>query len=505
MYRSKFLDSWNEKQFELLVFLNSDKNNSRTKEECAVSLDVSSKTLQKIVNSLEELSEKTNFFELTTTNNHLSLNIRSNRSLDSIFYELLTTSIKHDIIFSLFEFGEINYTKLEMNIGVSHSTLYRKIDEVNALIEPFNIQITKKNLHGSELQIRRFLIDYFSSNIPFKVTFEKLLTKKIQESIDFFEKTFNVKLAAGSRIRLILYLTIVKKRYDIDTVSNDLLHQYPYFENNSDRISQLKFFSNFKYSHIESQITTFLDEFFKKFDIKPHTPENILFLLFLMGEDIFKIDDQPFKELVSIQEKNDSLINNIIKNIITVMLDNHIINDYDTDLIDRIALYLRIICWEQEIYVGEVYSKFDINFEELLNTRKLKPIKDFILNFFTTYYPKFSSSDVQDKKFISDLVLIFIYAANNSNPLYTIGVEISGEPMYRIFAEKQLINYVNSFAYIQAEVFDKNKHYNLIISNIDDDEVNNRADDIYLVDHRYTTADLTNIEKFINENYVNFT
>lgn len=499
MFRNQFLDSWDEKTFSLLLFLNEHGTVS-TKEACSKALGISPKTLTKAYDSLTEVATDTGFFELSSTHNQLQLNIYNDYNLTNIFYYLLQRSIKHTIVADLFRTNAINNVDLEETLGLSHATLYRKIDELNDLFSDFKLKASNKGLIGPELQIRHFYIDYLVTAFPYNAIFNNFYNENLDIASKKFEELFNTQLDIDSHVKLISYLSIIKKRYDIGAVPNDLEKQYPFFENTLNYNAQIKFLEDFRNSSLAIDFDEYMNFVGDLFEINLSKSESELFLLFVMGHNIFRTASKQFNQIKTLQTKSGSPLENIINEIQDKLHAFNIIDENNFILKNEITNYLTIICWNQAIFYGGVYMYSDLSFNQLLNFKKFKDIRKYITHFFIDEYPEFKSQELQNQRFIVNLLLIFLYSANNSSLSYQIGVVIKGDIMYRQLIQKQVINRINSLEYTYAEAFDSRKKYDLVISNVDLPLLRGNGADFYLLNNQFTHNDFNLLEQKIIKN-----
>ncbi|MGR3741234.1 helix-turn-helix domain-containing protein [Companilactobacillus sp. DQM5] len=499
MYRNKFLDSWDEKKFELLLYLNSHNNNC-TKEACYTYLGITPKTLFKICQSLDDVSKETDFFTLDITQNRLLLKINDQKNLSNIFFYFLSKSTNYAVISQLFYKKEINMLDLQDELGISHSTLYRKLDELNELLSVFKLKISNKSLKGPELQIRHFFVDYSINFIPHDYLLENLTNTKINDSVDFFEESFNLKLSPEANLLLKIYLSIVKKRYEKDKIdTSSLMNEFPFTATNYTFSTQLSFMNVYQKSFIYKDLSEYLDTFFNKFNLKNSPEETIMFLLFLMGNNIVPINSKIFNAIMTIQDSSNSPITGIVGRILDLLISNQLLNSDDLFLQKEISDYINIICWNQSIYYGGIYMYEDSSFENFIDLRKFKPIREFINNFFTSEYPEMANYESQNKSFITNLLLIFLFASNHSSKSYKIGVDIQGEMMHSKLIQMRLINRINSLGYVVATKVQPLSQYDLIVSNIDSPAFRKQSKDYYLLNHQFTPEDFNIIEEVIRK------
>ncbi|GKQ43193.1 DNA-binding protein [Companilactobacillus sp. RD055328] len=499
MYRSKFLDPWDERCFELLVYLN---NNSRStsKEDCISYLNVSPKTLAKMCDSLTSIANETGFFVMENTQNRLKIIMTENSNASRVFFHLLSHSIKYKLIDELFNQNELQTIKLESELGISHATLYRKLDDLKEILATFNLKIHKKELQGSELQIRHFFLDFCMNTIPYDYLLNELKDSQIVAAVDLFKQTLEVNLDTEAELKFIVYLTIMRKRYHQGKIDEQkLTDEYPFFENDYDKTHKKHFLAMFSNYELKDSVDTFFTSLSNLFKVNFSNWESELFILFAMGNNIFPLNSAVFNNVIKIQSQSDSIVETIVNAMLDKLHETNLLEDGNFILQNYVRSLLNTICWNHEIYRGGIYMYTELKFDRFISLNKFDVIREYVVNFLPNSFPQFKKDDLQNKRFLVNLVLICLYSANHSNQSYKIGVSIKGDLMYRMLIEKHIINRVNSLGYVNAEVLDKNKKYDLVISNVNLLELEDIYQDFYLLNHQFTPLDFNTLELFIEK------
>src|SRR5699024_3139444 len=120
--------------------------------------------------------------EVLRQDNKLVLNMADTQSLDEIISFLIHDSVKYRLLLLLFEQKNYMIFELAEALLLSESTLFRKIKELNKLLEEFEIQIKNNKLVGEESQIRYFYYLLFDSIHP---NFRPELLQVTKFQVDF--------------------------------------------------------------------------------------------------------------------------------------------------------------------------------------------------------------------------------------------------------------------------------------------------------------------------------
>ncbi|MFS1663100.1 helix-turn-helix domain-containing protein [Streptococcus sp. zg-JUN1979] len=123
------------------------------------------------------------------------------------------SSIKYQILVTLFEEGRFSIQQLSQSFFVSEATLNRHLAQLNRLLSDFEISIRQGQLRGDELQIRYFYyclfgqlkeLDDLKGEQPFKSCFLLL---------PIFERFYETSLSSYQLTQLVLWLGISQKRW----------------------------------------------------------------------------------------------------------------------------------------------------------------------------------------------------------------------------------------------------------------------------------------------------
>lgn len=95
---------------------------------------------------------------MTVLGDTLYLNKAPTFSMKAMIMLFLNKSIKFHMVQQLFHKNKINGGYFQQNYAISSATYYRKIVELNDLLNEFNLRIKRGKLIGEEKQIRFFFL-----------------------------------------------------------------------------------------------------------------------------------------------------------------------------------------------------------------------------------------------------------------------------------------------------------------------------------------------------------
>ncbi|EMF0156611.1 helix-turn-helix domain-containing protein [Enterococcus hirae] len=97
----------------------------------------------------KKVAIKRNEFQVT-------LELAEDVSLEKIILFLVQQSLKFNLLIYLLEHHQASIVRLATAFNISESSVFRKIKELNQLLQEFSLQIKNGQLYGEELQVRYF-------------------------------------------------------------------------------------------------------------------------------------------------------------------------------------------------------------------------------------------------------------------------------------------------------------------------------------------------------------
>lgn len=145
-------------------------------------------------------------------------------------YDYVTESINYQLLIQLFQEGSLNFYQVLADYAISEPTYYRRVRELNQLLQEFQLKISNGRLLGPELQIRYFFYQLMLKALPFDghpVKTAPVVTGLLD---NLQEQTWQIKLQAFECHAFSLLLTIFARRWRIPHQGdlreiNDLLPQ----------------------------------------------------------------------------------------------------------------------------------------------------------------------------------------------------------------------------------------------------------------------------------------
>ncbi len=370
-------------------------------------------------------------------------------SLEKILLFLLQESLKFKMLVYLLEHQQVSIVRLATAFNISESSVFRKIKELNQLLEEFGLQIKNGQLYGEELQIRYFYYELFQyisedqrplflQNTPEKKTVHSRIGPCIRNNVYGISRSTDCLLARDYEKRLLneksTYATLKEKK---------LLYQ-------SDRL----------YQAIDPIIVMHLSRTAAELNVY----ETMMFYSFFVSFSI--VDEEIFYQYDLTRSKK----------LPTAVLDTYI---RETMLWHYRPRRLKI---KEEKAVGYQISQINNEWfffvgkiEVYERDRLLEQQQKMLGHSLTQLLAKLQETAVQQlprkRAEDSELSYLMIQYANVllmidfyiAKPV-VIGIDLESLPIYRIAFQQYLIRELRGIGGIEIGSYEEGKEYDLVIT-----------------------------------------
>lgn len=497
MKRSELLDAWDQKIFDLLFYLNNNHQRLR-KSECWKQLAMQPATFKKLCESIEELQAASQLFLFENQAHHVYLQVKPETNLDQIFYFLIKRSVKYQLIREIYGKRTPQSQALKAKLGISSATLYRKLEELNDLLQEFNLTITAKELQGPELQIRYFLFRLYLNSRPWRAIPHHLLDQQLLAKVEAFDQSLDLNLSQRKHDELVIYLTIVKKRYIQDKVNHELKREQPFFQNPMDKSQQQAFIDQLKSGPLYPKLQNLIADILRGTGKQPDPYEGCLLLLHMMGNDLIKRQSQLYPEVTALAQATQLPTFAIKQTILQIMTDHRYVRQQHPPDSERKLYGITLILWQHLIYSGYIdpFRRVESPTDQE-SFRTFGPYGEFIRNFFSQYFPDFSYDTGRDARFITNLLNLSLFYGQQNQAIFSVGVYFEGEYTERRWLRNSVINNINSLAIASASPLEPGRQYDLVISNVDYPAIRKQGARFFLFNYSLFTADTKEVLDYI--------
>ncbi|WP_303753428.1 helix-turn-helix domain-containing protein [Enterococcus sp. S86.2] len=201
---------------DILVYLYNN-GGTCTKDELCKNLVITPNTLTEYLALLADFVVENGFsnsIEIIEEQQTLTFKKDPTFPLKVCFLKFLEHSTKFQIVKWLFDNGSINGPVFQDQFNISSATYYRRIAELNELLEEFQITIKRGKITGSENQIRYFFYSYYWFLKENKSEFSKEVNQMYGPLIQDLKEQLDVTFDQMEELQIKLWMKISFTRFN---------------------------------------------------------------------------------------------------------------------------------------------------------------------------------------------------------------------------------------------------------------------------------------------------
>ena len=370
-------------------------------------------------------------------------------SLEKILLFLLQESLKFKMLVYLLEHQQVSIIRLATAFNISESSVFRKIKELNQLLEEFGLQIKNGQLYGEELQIRYFYYELFQY-IPEDQ--RPLFLQNTPEKRPFIlglGRVLETTFTASAEAQIACWLGITKKR---------LLNEKSTYETLKEK--KLLYQSDRLYQAIDPIIVMHLSRTAAELNVY----ETMMYYSFFVSFSI--VDEEIFYQYDLTRSKK----------LPTAVLDTYIRETMLWHYRPRrlkikeekaVGYQISQINNEWFFFVGkiEVYERDRLleQQQKMLGhslTQLLEKLQETAMQQLPRKSTEDSALSYLMIQYANVLLMIDFYIAK---PV-VIGIDLESLPIYRIAFQQYLIRELRGVSGIEIESYEEGKNYDLVIT-----------------------------------------
>jgi hypothetical protein len=486
-------------QLDLLIYI-INAGGSATKKELLAHLKIGDYILTKVTESLiTYANDSSNGFTLEVTKHSIRFQTKPDYSIHTLFNKLIVHAPKYRILEELQLCGTVDPIRLCEKIGISHSTYFRKINELNYLLKEFDLSIQNGYLLGSELQIRFFYVSLHlitDSKEPLKLP---NIDPRIYDSVNEIQAILGSPLSFLSRRKLIIYLSLLKRRNAQKNIS-DYSDQAPFFNNKTGITNQKKFIRSLKTTTLFKKINKVLTSFLVYYSFKMLPNETTLLLLFLLGEEIIPIHSYFLKELDSIEKSSNLFVLTLNEEFIVFMKQIYPHAQLSKRHLTMLNYYLNSIAYRYLIFKGNVnyyWEPYPIDHQE---NNRFNIIIAFI-DHLKGKYPTLFGDSKYTRLLIKKYAYILDFYEECIKAKVTVGIFIEGSSLFKKQATKWWIKHAELTSFAQAEPLVICHPYDLVISNVDCSYLRKQGKHFFFITNYNEKMDTIDLDNLLHKIY----
>ena len=357
----------------------------------------------------------------------------------------------------LFHKNEINGGYFQQNYAISSATYYRKIVELNDLLNEFNLRIKRGKLVGEEKQIRFFFFNFFWFIFEEKTDLEKELANQYLGLIEILQEIPRITFDHTEILQIKLWMKISFRRMVLEplpTISpHDVQLDRPLFE----------------------EINLSIHTYMKRID-RPYTiNEAYMFYDFFCSMHNYSANAAFAFRLAKQQRIEKTYLNEMNRVILTYLKARGYLSHY---VLPIRLLYIENLLFQlhAQLYY---FSGFILPFDYWTIQSLLKVLR----------HP-FSESEVY-------YTLILNHIAELNEKKITIGVYHSLSSAYSELVAQKIQQSIAGKYPLKIEPYNAENHYDLLLMNTNNEQLVAQYDHYYIFSDISNRYDLQSIEKII--------
>lgn len=496
MRKFDLLEKFEVYQIELLMHL-IDVGGTAEKKELLDHLSISEYFLTKLIESLINLAQKSDTnFSIKMNRQSIQFQKKPEYSLHTLYDTLIKHAPKYQILEDLFLHGIINSRTLCKKIGLSQSTYFRKISELNDLLGEFDLTIQKGVLLGSELQIRFFYMSLCLTTDLGKQATALNIDPRIVSLVDTIQRFSDSPFSFSSRKKLIIYFNLLKRRYVQKSVFSFKRREL-FFYKHIDFSNQKEFIHALKATLLSKQIHAVLKSFLAYYSYETYPDEEILLLLFMIAEEIIPSDSSYLHKLNLIEKNSNCLVWSLSTDIL------HFIDSYypNANVSEKqkykLHYYLKASVYHHLIFRGHIDYYWKPQWSKLNSLKKT----EYLTTFLNKKYSEIMLNNTNDIIFITKISHIISFYEDHTKDRLSVGIFFEGNFFYQNKFTEWWIKHIELTSIALAEPMSNNKSYDLIISNVNDPQLQNRGKYFFFLTNYHEKLDLLDLDYLLNDLY----
>ncbi len=441
------------------------------------------KDLESISFRIQSLADQVH---ITYDGQYISLTMGDEFSLQQVYQLYLNQSVKVKLISYLFEHQEFSIVQLTQKLMISDSSLFRKIKELNGYLKEFGIKIRNGQLHGEELQIRYFYLQFYSYIEDKEALIAPRSDKQITQMAQAVESVLQVTIESENKQRLNLWMLISKNRV-----------------NRKEK----------KHAHLREQMQSYLEDplyqkvrliilrYFSRYSIEADEEEAMLHFAFLLAFPILK--EQDFHEY-TLERARRAPIANMDTYIVETIIIQYKFRRLPYMLEREMFYHLSHIHTKLYFFKGdiEVYE-----YEEILTKEKQftgRNLISFAQTLLEISTGKFGIEQEEDNSLLKMELLkytsLLASVSFKMTKIVQIGINLKMESIYTDTLNQLLISSMRHINGTHVEGYRLDKVYDLILTNEQSPEKGYYGEaKVYVLSEILSPFDMKNIQKIIQE------
>ncbi|GAF41663.1 hypothetical protein FC83_GL000268 [Agrilactobacillus composti DSM 18527 = JCM 14202] len=387
--------------------------------------------------------------ELTENRTTVALKMKPELILEEITNRIIRNSLAYKILSYVFWHNNFTMQKMQQDLLISESTLFRAMNRINNLLSEFQISIRNNRINGSEINIRHFYYKLYLTLNARSLRLNTLAEPHAQQFLKDYEALVGSPLSEKNHTALRIYWNMVFQRlktkdlkYEFDIVNIQTVKNKP-FGRELIRIFE-KNFNFFFQSQLKSEI--------------------LAFIIFVSFENTVPMDSPFFKFLFSSEFPYIRNLRQVISEVLDVLNVKFHFGTHYHSL--RYSLYLEL---GSIMYIpGVMGSRYQLIYTAMRgvywrpNSGQIL-YRDYLIKRLQMMNPVFSQPTVVH--FLEGyLTMILLMLLNNTEKTFQIGFYDIHEPSTNYYLIQAFNAQIAANFNVNVTPFIRDTHYDLVLT-----------------------------------------
>ena len=363
------------------------------------------------------------------------------REIRSLFLE---NAIKYQILVYLLYHQQFLAHQLAQELMISEATLGRHLSSLNQILSEFDVSIQNGRWRGPEHQIRYFYFCLFRKVWSSKDWENEIQKVERRQEIIGLEEICGASLSSGQQLDLVLWSHISYQRLRVKAC------QFQVIEG-----KMRGYFNNIFYLRLLRKAPSFFAG--QHIPLGTEDGEMMVFFSFLLSHRILPLHTMEY--ILGFGGQLADLLTQMIQE----MKKKELLGDYTED---QVTYELSQLCSQVYLYKGYILQdcyKYQLENRHpyLLMEHDFRGTAEEIFH----ALPAFHQGTDLDKKILWEWLQLMEYMAENAGQHMRIGLDVTAG--FLVFSRMSAIlkRYLEYNRFITIEVYDRARHYDLLITN----------------------------------------
>ena len=363
------------------------------------------------------------------------------REIRSLFLE---NAIKYQILVYLLYHQQFLAHQLAQELMISEATLGRHLSSLNQILSEFDVSIQNGRWRGPEHQIRYFYFCLFRKIWSSKDWENELQKVERRQEIIGLEEICGASLSSGQQLDLVLWSHISHQRLRVKACQFQVIEE-----------KMRGYFNNIFYLRLLRKAPSFFAG--QHIPLGTEDGEMMVFFSFLLSHRILPLHTMEY--ILGFGGQLADLLTQMIQE----MKKKELLGDYTED---QVTYELSQLCSQVYLYKGYILQdcyKYQLEYRHpyLLMEHDFRGTAEEIFH----ALPAFHQGTDLDKKILWEWLQLMEYMAENAGQHMRIGLDVTAG--FLVFSRMSAIlkRYLEYNRFITIEVYDRARHYDLLITN----------------------------------------